>query len=61
MKLLTKKLETNNEWICYLQDESGHNVKAVLGKSLSAATAKMLDTICFEMVGPATQQIKFVS
>lgn len=61
MKLLTKKLETTNEWICYLQDESGNNMKAVLGKSLSDATAKMLDDICFEMVGPATQKLKFVS
>jgi|TARA_B100000073_G_scaffold344264_1_gene350710 hypothetical protein len=61
MKLLTKKLETSNEWICYLQDESGNNLKAMLGKSLSDATARMLDDICFEMVGPATIKEKFVS
>lgn len=61
MKLLTKKLEKTNEWICYLQDESGNNMKAVLGKSLSDATVKMLDDICFELVGPATQKLKFVS
>jgi hypothetical protein len=61
MKLLTKKLETSNEWICYLQDESGNNLKAMLGKSLSDATARMLDDICFEMVGPATLMETFVS
>ena len=61
MKLLTKKLELGNEWICYLQDENGSNIKAVLGKSLSDATAKILDGICFEMVGPATQKLKFIS
>jgi len=61
MKLLTKQLETNKQWICYLQDDSGSNIKAVLGKSLSDATAKMLDDICFEMVGPATQKLKFIS
>ena len=33
----------------------------MLGKSLSDATARMLDDICFEMVGPATIKEKFVS
>ena len=61
MKLITKKLETSNEWICYLQEESGNNLIAQLGSSLSEATAKMLDNICFEMVGPATQKLKFIS
>ena len=61
MKLLTKKLEKSNEWICYLQDESGNNLKARLGKSLSDATVRMLDDICFELVGPATLKEKFIS
>jgi hypothetical protein len=61
MKLITKKLETSNEWICYLQDESGNNLIAQLGGSLSEATAKMLDNICFEMIGPATQKLKVIS
>ena len=50
MKLLTKKLEKSNEWICYLQDESGNNLKAQLGDSLSDATARMLNNICFELI-----------
>ena len=61
MKLITKKLETSNEWICYLRDENDNNLSATLGKSLTEATAKMLDDICFELIGPATQKTKFVS
>jgi len=61
MKLLTKKLEKSNEWICYLQDESGNNLKAQLGDSLSDATARMLNNICFELIGPATIKEKFVA
>jgi len=61
MKLITKKLELSDEWICYLQDESGNNISAQIGKSLTDATVKMLDNICFEMVGPATMKLKFVS
>ena len=61
MKLTTKKLELSDEWICYLQDECGKNISAQIGKSLTDATVKMLDNICFEMVGPATMKLKFVS
>jgi len=61
MKILTKKLETGTEWICYLQDESGNNILATLGKSLSGATAKMLNDVCFESIGPATLKGKFLS
>ena len=61
MKLLTKKLEINNEWICYLQDENGNNLAATLGKSISDATVKMLDNMCFEIVGPATLKGKYRS
>tara|TARA_B100000073_G_C23583754_1_gene513349 strand:+ start:289 stop:474 length:186 start_codon:yes stop_codon:yes gene_type:complete len=61
MKLTTKKLELSDEWICYLQDECGNNISAQIGKSLTDATVKMLDNICFEMVGPATMKLKFVS
>lgn len=61
MKILTKKLETGTEWICYLQDESGNNILATLGKSLSDATAKMLNDVCFESIGPATLKGKFLS
>jgi len=61
MKITTKKLETSNEYICYLQDESGMNIKAVLGKTLTTATVKLLDEICFEMVGPATQKSIFIA
>jgi hypothetical protein len=60
MKITTKKLETSNEYICYLQDESGMNIKAVLGKTLTGATVKLLDEICFEMAGSATQKSMFI-
>lgn len=61
MKLITKKLELSDEWICYLQDETGNNISATLGKSITEATVKMLDDISFEMVGPATMKLKFLS
>jgi hypothetical protein len=61
MRILTKKLEKSEEYICYLQDSTGANIKAVLGKDLTEATAKMLDLLCFEMIGPATLKEKFVS
>tara|TARA_R100001443_G_scaffold103938_1_gene112427 strand:+ start:2057 stop:2242 length:186 start_codon:yes stop_codon:yes gene_type:complete len=61
MKIITKKLEKSDEYICYLKDSTGNNIKAVLGKDLADATAKMLDSLCFEMVGPATLKKNFVS
>ena len=61
MKLRTKKLKNHNEYICYLTDAAGRNIRAVLGKDLTGTTAKMLDEICFEMVGPATQKSTFVA
>ena len=61
MKITTKKLKKHNEYICYLADASGRNIKAVLGKNLTETTAKMLDEICFEMIGPATQKLTFVA
>ena len=61
MKIITKKLEKSDEYICYLTDATGKNIKAVLGKDLADATAKMLDSLCFELVGPATLKEKFIS
>ncbi len=60
MEIYSKKLEKTDEYICYLRDSNGQNIKATLGKTLTEATSKLLDDICFELVGPATQKIKFV-
>ena len=61
MEIYSKKLEKGDEYICYLRDSKGTNLKAVLGKTLAEATAKLLDNICFEMIGPATQKSTFVN
>jgi len=61
MEIYSKKLEQSDEYICYLRDGNGTNIKATLGKTLAEATAKLLDDICFELIGPATQKVKFVS
>tara|TARA_R110002020_G_scaffold82359_2_gene203762 strand:- start:3508 stop:3684 length:177 start_codon:yes stop_codon:yes gene_type:complete len=58
MQIVTKQLGTG-EYICYLKDNNGMNLKAELGKTVTEATQKMLDKITYELYGP--MKVKFVS
>jgi hypothetical protein len=46
MELVTKKI-SSKEYVCYLRDDSGQNLKAELGKTVTEATQKMLDSITY--------------
>jgi len=58
MQIVTKQLGTG-EYICYLKDNNGMNLKAELGKTVTEATQKLLDKITYELYGP--MKVKFVS
>ena len=58
MQIVTKQLGTG-EYICYLKDNNGMNLKAELGKTVTEATQKMLNKITYELYGP--MKVKFVS
>ena len=44
MQIVTKKI-SEKEYICYLRDENGKNLKAELGKTVTEATQKLIDKI----------------
>lgn len=58
MQIVTKQIG-EREYICYLKDNNGMNLKAELGRTVTEATQKMLDKITYELYGP--MKVKFVS
>jgi hypothetical protein len=58
MQILTKQIG-KNEYICYLKDNNGQNLKAEIGKTVTEATQKMIDKITYELYGP--MKVKLVS
>ena len=49
MQILTKQIG-ENEYICYLKDNNGQNLKAEIGKTVTEATTanNLLCVICME-------------
>ena len=58
MQIVTKKI-SEKEYICYLRDDSGKNLKAELGKTVTEATQKLIDKITYGLYGPL--KVKLVS
>tara|TARA_Y100000385_G_C12947895_1_gene574183 strand:+ start:587 stop:763 length:177 start_codon:yes stop_codon:yes gene_type:complete len=58
MQIVTKQIG-ENEYICYLRDESGMNLKAEMGKTVTEATQKLIDKITYGLYGP--MKIKITS
>jgi|TARA_R110000822_G_scaffold62245_3_gene153518 hypothetical protein len=51
MELVTKKI-SDIEYVCYLRDNNGQNLKAEMGKTVTEATQKMIDKITYGLYGP---------
>lgn len=58
MQIVTKQIG-KDEYICYLKDNNGMNLKAEMGRTVTEATQKMLDKITYNFYGP--MKVKLVS
>mgnify|MGYP000500971425 FL=1 len=56
MQIVTKQIG-KNEYICYLRDDRGMNLKAEIGKTVTEATQKLIDKITYGLYAPMNVKI----